>query len=175
MRAALGDLGGTIIAAAIAISTLGFLSQGMLTAPRVYFAMAEDGLFFRRIASVHPRTRVPILAIMLQGVAAVIVTLSGKYEQILHYVISADFLFFGLTGLALIQIRKGDNSSARSTPLQRLFTVPGHPVTTFFFIAISWVIVVNTLYKFPLDSLIGFALILLGIPVYYFWKRHYEN
>lgn len=175
MRAALGDLGGTIIAAAIAISTLGFLSQGMLTAPRVYFAMAEDGLFFRRIASVHSRTRVPILAILLQGVAAVIVTLSGKYEQILNYVISADFLFFGLTGLALMQIRKRDIISAKSTPLHPLFTVPGHPVTTLFFIAVSWVIVVNTLYKFPVDSLIGFALILLGIPVYYFWKRHYEK
>ena len=172
MRAALGDRGGMMIAAVIAISTLGFLSQGMLTAPRVYFAMAEDGLFFRKVASIHPRTRVPVLAILLQGIAAVIVALSGKYEQILNYVISADFLFFGLTGLALILIRKSDRNAGESTALQGLFKVPGHPVTTIFFIAVSWLIVVNTLYKYPFDSIIGFALILLGVPVYYFWMKH---
>jgi basic amino acid/polyamine antiporter, APA family len=168
MRAALGERGGTIIAAVIAISTLGFLSQGMLTAPRVYFAMAEDRLFFRKIAWIHPRTRVPVIAILLQGIAAVIVALSGKYEQILNYVISADFLFFGLTGLALIFIRKQDTSRQQNHPFQ----VPGHPITTIGFVTISWLIVFNTLYKFPTDSLIGFALILLGIPVYYFWTKY---
>jgi basic amino acid/polyamine antiporter, APA family len=168
MRAALGERGGTMIAAVIAISTLGFLSQGMLTAPRVYFAMAEDRLFFRKIASIHSRTRVPILAILLQGFAAVIVAISGKYEQILNYVISADFLFFGLTGLALILIRKQDADRNQ----EDLFKVPGHPVTTVCFISISWLIVLNTLYKFPVDSFIGFALLLFGVPVYYFWTKH---
>ena len=173
MRAALGDRGGIMIATVIAISTLGFLSQGMLTAPRVYFAMAEDGLFFRKVASIHPRTRVPVIAILLQGIAAVIVALSGKYEQILNYVISADFLFFGLTGLALFLIRKSDR--AEPVASQRLFKVPGHPFTTIFFICVSWLIVVNTLYKFPVDSMIGFALILAGIPVYYFWMKHAQK
>ena len=174
MRAALGDRGGTMIATVIAISTLGFLSQGMLTAPRVYFAMAEDGLFFRRIASIHPRTRVPVLAILLQGIAASIVALSGKYEQILNYVISADFLFFGLTALALILIRKNDQQSSQPAA-SGIYKVPGHPVTTIFFICASWLIVLNTLYKFPFDSMIGFALILLGIPVYYVWMKRERN
>jgi basic amino acid/polyamine antiporter, APA family len=168
MRVVLGDAGGTMIAAVIAISTLGFLSQGMLTAPRVYFAMAEDRVFFRKIASIHPRTRVPVLAILLQGVVAMIVALSGKYEQILNYVISADFLFFGLTGVALILIRKSDRNSGR--PAQ--FRVPGHPVTTIGFISVSWLIVLNTLYRFPVDSLIGFVLILFGVPFYFFWMKH---
>ena len=166
MRNVLGDAGGTLIAAAIAISTLGFLSQGMLTAPRVYYAMAEDGLFFRKVASVHPQTRVPIIAILLQGMMAIVIALSGRYEQILNYVISADFLFFGMTGVALLFIRKQDAS--RSVPFQ----VPGHPFTTILFVSVSWIIVINTLYKYPVDSLLGFALILIGIPVYYFWSRH---
>ncbi len=166
MRSVLGDTGAKIIAAAIAISTLGFLSQGMLTAPRVYFAMSKDRLFFRKVAWIHPRTRVPVVAVILQGIVAIVVALSGKYEQILNYVISADFLFFGLTGFALILIRKRDPDA------KEIFKVPGHPFTTIFFVAVSWIIVLNTLYRYPFDSLLGFALILFGIPIYFYWARH---
>src|SRR4029079_9086506 len=91
MRRALGDFGARAIAAGIAISTAGFLSQRMLTAPRVYFAMAKDGLFFKSMASLHPRTRVPVLAITLQGLLAIVIALWGRYEQILNYVVSMDF------------------------------------------------------------------------------------
>ncbi len=108
MQRALGDRGATFIALGIAISTLGFLSQSMLTAPRVYYAMADDGLFFRAVARVSERTRVPMVAIALQGVVAVIITMSGTYEQILSYVVSIDFIFFGLTGLALFIFRRRD-------------------------------------------------------------------
>jgi len=79
VRLALGDRGATFIAIAIAISALGFLSQGMLTAPRVYFAMAEDGLFFGSVAAVSATTRVPVVAIVLQGVAAAVIALSGTF------------------------------------------------------------------------------------------------
>src|SRR5262245_45782724 len=106
MRLALGERGATLIALGIAISTLGFLSQGMLTTPRVYFAMAEDGLFFRGVAKVHPVTRVPFVAIILQGVAAAVIALSGTYGQILSYVVSVDFIFFGLTAAALFVFRR---------------------------------------------------------------------
>ncbi|HXW84947.1 MAG TPA: amino acid permease, partial [Candidatus Binataceae bacterium] len=94
MRAALGGRGAQFIALGIAISTLGFLSQGMLTAPRVYFAMAEDGVFFRGVAWVYPRTAAPVVAISLQGLMAMVVALSGRYEQILSYTISVDFILF---------------------------------------------------------------------------------
>ncbi|HYO99253.1 MAG TPA: amino acid permease, partial [Pyrinomonadaceae bacterium] len=100
MRRALGERGALLIALGITVSTLGFLSQGMLTAPRVYFAMAEDGLFFRRIAEVSERTRVPVFAIALQGAVAIVIALSGRYGQILNYVVSVDFIWFGLTGLS---------------------------------------------------------------------------
>ena len=106
MRAALGERGAALIAIGIAISTLGFLAQGMLTAPRVYFAMAEDGLFFRSVSWVSPRTRVPVVAIALQGGLAALIALSGRYEQILNYVVSVDFIFFGLTATCLFVFRR---------------------------------------------------------------------
>src|SRR6185295_1099720 len=94
MQLALGEKGARLIAIGIAISTLGFLSQSMLTAPRVYFAMADDRVFFRAVARVHPVTRVPYIAIALQGLVAIVVAISGKYEQILSYVVAMDFIFF---------------------------------------------------------------------------------
>src|SRR5207253_9152863 len=99
MRLALGENGARIIAVGIAVSTFGFLSQSMLTAPRVYFAMAEDGLFFRTVAKVSRSSRVPVVAIVMQGMLATVIALSGKYEQILNYVVSVDFIFFGLTAI----------------------------------------------------------------------------
>ena len=105
MRAAMGEAGARFIALGIAISTLGFLSQGMLTAPRVYFAMAEDGVFFRGVAWVDPRTAAPVVAIVLQGVVAMIIAISGRYDQILNYVVSVDFILFGMTGISLIVFR----------------------------------------------------------------------
>ena len=102
MRAALGERGARFIAAGVAISTVGFLSQSMLTAPRVYFAMARDGVFFRRIGELGTRSRVPVAAIVLQGVCASAIALWGRFDQVLNYVVSIDVLFFGLTGAALL-------------------------------------------------------------------------
>jgi APA family basic amino acid/polyamine antiporter len=166
MRAAFGETGARLIAVGIAISTFGFLSQGMLTAPRVYFAMAEDGLFFRGVAWVHPRTRVPVVAIALQGVLALLIALSGTYEQILNYVTSVDFIFFGLTALTLFVFRRragdGDGGGSR---------VPGHPVTTALFAAACAVIVAATVYSYPANSAIGLAIMLAGLPAYLLWSR----
>jgi APA family basic amino acid/polyamine antiporter len=169
MRMALGQRGATFIAAAIAISTLGFLSQSILTAPRVYFAMADDGLFFRAIAWLDPRTRVPVLAIVLQSVWTIVIALSGRYEQILNYVVSMDFLFFGLTATTIFVFRRRA-ALGEMNPSQG-YRVPGHPVSTAIFVAICWWVVVNTVYRYPQNSLIGFALLLAGIPVYWFWSR----
>src|SRR5512143_1011157 len=105
MRAALGETGAKLIAVGIAVSTLGFLSQCILAAPRVYFAMADDGLFFKSVARIHPRTHVPILAIVVQGLLAMAITLSGRYEDILNYVVVDDFVFFGLTAACIFVFR----------------------------------------------------------------------
>src|SRR5262249_14880176 len=106
MRAAFGERGASLIGIGIAISTLGVLSQSMLTAPRVYFAMAKDRLFFSSVGRLNPRTQVPVLAIALQGALAIIIALSGRYEQILNYVVSIDFVWFGLTGASLFIFRR---------------------------------------------------------------------
>jgi APA family basic amino acid/polyamine antiporter len=171
MRLALGTFGAHAIAAGIAISTVGFLSQSMLTAPRVYFAMARDGLFFKSVGALHPRTRVPIVAIGLQGLLAIAIALWGGYEQILNYVVSMDFIFFGLTACCIFVFRR------QRVPLEadedgnaRIIRVPGHPFTTLLFVAACWLVVINTIYKYPSNTLIGMAILIAGIPAYMFWR-----
>jgi basic amino acid/polyamine antiporter, APA family len=164
MRNALGDFGARLIAAGIAISTAGFLSQSMLTAPRVYFAMAKDGLFFKQVSLVHPRTRVPIVAIALQGVFAIVIALWGTYEFILNYVVSIDMIFFGLTACCIFVFRNREGAAAATR-------VPGHPFTTIVFIAVCWLVVINTVYRYPHNTLIGIAIMIAGIPAYLFWRQ----
>jgi len=163
MRKALGDWGGRAIATGIAISALGFLSQGMLTAPRVYYAMAEDGLFFRAVGRLHPKTRVPIIAIALQGILAIVIALSGRYDQILNYVVSVDFIFFGLTASCIFIFRKRLKQKGSAG-------IPGHPLTTALFTIACWLVVLNTIYKYPANTLIGIGILLAGIPAYLFWR-----
>ena len=170
MRLALGPTGATLIAAGIAISTAGFLSQGMLTAPRVYFAMARDGLFFRRIGEVHAGTQAPVFAIALQGVWAVVIALSGRYEQILNYVVAIDTLFFGLTGAALLVFRTRERRGLAHRPSGGA-RMPGHPWTTLIFTAAFLALAVNTVAQFPRSAGMGVVILLLGLPVYWYWRR----
>src|SRR5512146_978534 len=166
-RMALGETGATLIAIGITVSTLGFLSQSILTAPRVYFAMAEDGMFFRGVARVNARTRVPMVAIILQSVWTAVVVASGRYEQILNYVVSMDFLFFGLTATCIFVFRRRE----RADVAQPSYRVPGHPFTTALFVAAAWLVVINTIYTYPGNSLLGYGILLLGLPVYFFWAK----
>ena len=164
MKLALGDKGATIIALGIALSTLGFLSQSVLTAPRVYFAMAGDRVFFRQLAWVHPRTQVPVIAIIVQSVWTVVILLSGRYEQILNYVTSMDWIFFGLSASCLFVLRRRNPAGAQ-------IRVLGHPITTALFCLVCWSVAANAIYRFPRDTLIGIAILIAGIPLYYIWKR----
>ncbi|HWC19365.1 MAG TPA: amino acid permease [Terriglobales bacterium] len=164
MRAALGGVGSTIIACGIAVSTLGFLSQGILTAPRVYFAMAEDKAFFRSVAWVHPVTRVPVIAIALQSVWTMVIMLTGRYEQILNYVVSMDWVFFGLSAGCLFVFRKRQVGEADAR-------MPGHPWSTAIFCFVCALVVVNTVARYPANTLIGVAILLSGIPIFFLWRR----
>jgi basic amino acid/polyamine antiporter, APA family len=176
MQLALGENGARIIAAGIAVSTIGFLSQSMLTTPRVYFAMAEDGLFFTSLAKLN-RARVPAFAIALQGAVAILITFSGRYEQILNYVVSVDVIFFALTAGCVFVFRhrrKTDSPPPAASPmpveLAPRFRVPGHPVTTLFFIVACCAMLFSTVYRYPHNSLIGLGIMLTGLPAYLFWK-----
>src|SRR5438128_4312508 len=129
MRHALGERGAHVIAAGIAVSTLGFLSQSILTAPRVYYAMARDGVFFKAVGYLDPRRQVPTVAIILQGICAAAIAFTGKYDQILNYVVAIDVLFFGLTGASRSILRARLQKEAE----ERL-RVPWHPFTTSVFV-----------------------------------------
>jgi APA family basic amino acid/polyamine antiporter len=165
MQRALGAPGARFIEAGIAVSTLGFLSQSMLTAPRVYYAMARDGVFFEPIGRIHPRTRVPTAAIALQGVFAVVLAAWGQYRQILDYMIAVDFVFFGLTAAGLFVFRRRDGDGGPG------FRAPGHPWTTAAFVAACWLFVLNLVARKPGDTLVGMAILLGGLPVYALWRR----
>jgi APA family basic amino acid/polyamine antiporter len=166
MRQALGAPGAALIAVGIALSALGFLSQATLTSPRVYYAMARDGLFFRAVAWVHPRTRAPVVAILLQGIFAMVIAASGTFHQILNYVMSVEMLFFALTALSLFVIRRRDAGviDVENPPM------PGHPVTTMLFATANVALVLALFYKYPRNSAVGVAIALAGVPVYLFWR-----
>jgi len=167
MRAAFGETGARVLAFGVAASTLGFLSQSMLTAPRVYYAMAADGLFLRAIARVNARTHVPVRAVVLQGAAAVVIALTGEYGRILDTVVSADWIFFGLSAACVFALRRHDVAAGRSSGA----TVPFHPWTTLAFIAASAWIVFQSLAHDPKNGAIGVALMLASWPVYLLWRR----
>jgi APA family basic amino acid/polyamine antiporter len=187
MQMALGNTGARLIAVGIAISTLGFLSQSILTAPRVYYAMASDGLFFKAVAWLAPRTRVPVVSIILQGLLAMLIAVSGRYDQILDYVVSVDFIFFGLTGTCIFIFRRraakvagaaarsGRSHESATASKDSTFKVPGHPVTTALFVASCWIVVANTIYQHLPNTIIGLILVLGGIPVYFFWRLLRRN
>jgi APA family basic amino acid/polyamine antiporter len=167
MRAAFGETGARVLAFGVAASTLGFLSQSMLTAPRVYYAMAADGLFFGGIARVNARTHVPMRAVVLQGVAAVIIALTGEYGRILDTVVSADWIFFGLSAACVFALRRHDLTAGRAASAM----IPFHPWTTLAFIAASAWIVFQSLAHDPKNGAIGVALMLAAWPVFLLWRR----
>ncbi|MGI8820528.1 MAG: APC family permease [Chthoniobacterales bacterium] len=168
MSAVFGLAGARFIAAGIAFSAFGFLAQSMLTAPRVYFAMAEDGVFFRSVAWVYPRTRVPVIAIALQGVWAMAIALTGTYAQVVNYVVAMDCIFFALTAACLFVLRRRDPSGGA-------FRVPGHPWTTMLFILAELLVVVSTFAHDPTRSFLGLGIALAGLPAYLFWRRRQKR
>ena len=168
MRRALGSTGAKLIALGIAVSTIGFLSQGMLTAPRVYFAMARDGIFFDRVGWLDPRSRAPVVAIVMQGVWASVIAWRGDYEKILNYVVAIDALFFGLSGASLLVFRRRARRSGPAEPRGE-FRVPGHPWTTVVFVGAFWVLALNTVVQEPSSAGIGVLILLAGVPVYLLW------
>jgi APA family basic amino acid/polyamine antiporter len=169
MEMALGRTGARIIAIGIAISTLGFLSQSMLTAPRVYFAMAEDQVFFKILTRLN-RARVPAFAIALQGILAIVIALSGRYEQILNYVVCVDVVFFALSAACIFIFRRRQAAANKAR-----VRVPGHPFTTVFFIAACSALVVSTVWRYPANSLVGLGIMLGGLPIYYLWRARQQT
>ena len=166
MRIALGERGAQWIAVGIAISTLGFLSQSMLTGPRVYYAMARDRLFFESVGKLSRRSRAPVVAIVLQGLAAIVIACSGTYGEILNFAITVDFIFFGMTAASLFILRRRQVGSESG-----IYRAPGHPVTTILFVLSCAGIVGSAIVAAPANSATALCIMLTALPVYYYWSR----
>jgi APA family basic amino acid/polyamine antiporter len=161
----IGERGADILSILVIVSTFGFLNLALMTAPRVYFAMARDGLFFERVARVSDRTHVPVAAIVTQGVLASLFALSNTYDQLLGYAVFADWIFFALAGVALIALRRSRPDAPRP------YRTPLYPVIPVVFAVVGFGIVANMFIADPVNAVIGSAIIAVGIPVYWLWRR----
>ena len=163
---AIGRAGASFIAGSIALSALGTAGIYTLTSPRVYWTMAERGLFFRALAALHPRFRTPARAIVLQTAwASVLVLFWGSFERLISYVVFVDWIFFGLTGAAVFVLRK------KAPRAERPYKVLFYPVTPLLFVGVAAWFVGSTLWGQPREALAGGALLALGVPVFYAWAR----
>jgi APA family basic amino acid/polyamine antiporter len=165
MDKAIGPIGASIIAFIILFSILGAANPTILCSPRVYFAMANDGLFFRKIAAVHSRFLTPHVSIVALGLWSIVLSVSGTFEQLFTYVIFGQWIFFGLTVAAVIILRK------KRPDLPRPYRTWGYPVTPIVFILSAFLISVNSLIREFWNSFAGLAIILLGVPAYLYWNR----
>jgi len=156
---------GATISAAVIISTFGALNGSILTGPRIYYAMAKDNLFFHRVSRVNPRFRTPGFAILIQAVWAGILTLIGTFEQIFTFAMFVSIIFWIAASASVFTLRK------KYPNLPRPYKTWGYPVIPIVFIAASSGILLNTLIEKPVESLAGLGFTVIGIPVYFYWKR----
>jgi len=166
MQAAIGPVGARVIAVAITLSTLGFMSTRLLVAPRIYHQMAQDGLFFKAVGWINPRTHVPTVAIMLEGLVAAIIAASGTFEQIVNWVVAPEWAFVVMAAGAVFVFRRRD--AGKPPPTAR---VPGHPWTTGLFILTLLAIFAAELLTYPRDTLYGALVMGAGVVFFVIWRR----
>jgi basic amino acid/polyamine antiporter, APA family len=165
MRRVLGDRGAGAVSIAAMISIFAALNGAILSGARVPYAMARDGLFFRRVGYVHPEHRTPSVSILALTAWAAILVLSGRYDQLYTYVIFASAILYGMATASVIVLRR------KRPDLARPYRTIGYPVVPIVFVLGIACLVVSTLLKSPRESLSGLALIALGLPFYFYWKR----
>lgn len=158
--------GGMLVAAIIAVSTFGTIGIYTLSTPRIYYAMAEDGLFFKSIAKVHPKYQTPINAIIVQSVWSIVLLLFwGTFEDLITYTVSVEWIFFALAAIGIFIFRK------KMKDTERPYKAFGYPVTPLIFIGITIWFVINISINKPLHMFIGLGFLLLGVPFYFFFKK----
>jgi APA family basic amino acid/polyamine antiporter len=160
-----GPTAGRLVAGAIMISMFSAALSIVITAPRVYYTMARDGLFFSKLAEVHPRYGTPAFAIVVSTVWAMVLAYTGTFQQLLTYVIFVGWMFYGVGALAVIALRRKRPDAVRP------FRVPGYPVTPIVFALSAAVIVLNTVITQPRDVAFGLLIVALGAPAYLIWRR----
>ena len=166
VKSVVGNLGGGLIALAIFISTFGTAGIYTLTAPRIYFAMANDGIFFKQVSRIHPKYNTPYYAIIIQSTWAILLVFFwGTFENLISYVVFTDWIFFALAASTVFIFRR------KLPNTQREYKTLGYPITPLFFIAVAVWFVINTLIERPEQAIAGIIMLALGLPVYYYWKR----
>ncbi|HEY6274063.1 MAG TPA: amino acid permease [Terriglobales bacterium] len=165
---ALGAQAGGLIAVLVVISALGALNGIILAGPRVYYAMASDGLAFRWLSAVHPRRQTPYLAIAAQAVWSCVLVGTNTYRELFTRVVYTEWIFFALLAAGLFRLR-------RRPDYQPAFRAPGYPVVPLLFVAVAAGIVINQIRANPGDSVVGLGLIVLGLPVYFVWSHHHSR
>src|SRR6267142_2766716 len=164
-----GPLGAKLMSLSILVSVFGCISATVISGPRVFYAMANDGLFFRQIGDVHPRHRTPVKAILWQCVWSSVLCLSGRYDQLYTFVVFAAVLFYALTGAAVIVLRR------RHPEWPRPYRTWGYPMTPIVYVGICVVVLVYTLVNQPVESGWGLAILACGLPAYLYWKRRRDG
>jgi basic amino acid/polyamine antiporter, APA family len=160
-----GPRGRRFVSALILCSIFGALNGTILTGPRAYFAMARDGVFFSSVGRVHPRFKTPAIAVLIQGALSIVLAVSGTYEQLYTYVIFSAWIFYGAAVLAVLVLRRQRPS------LERPYRIWGSPFVPIVFALAALGIVANTLLTKPRESGVGLGIILLGLPIYFAWRR----
>jgi APA family basic amino acid/polyamine antiporter len=163
-RQVAGEAGAKVISLLIVISTFGFLNLALMTAPRVYYAMAADGVFFKPVGRLSSRFHVPTAAILIQGLLASAFAISKTYDKLLGYAVFADWIFFALAGWALIVFRRKLPDAPRTRP------VPLYPLTPLLFVIAGLGIVLNTFVTDTANAVIGTGILVLGVPVFFVWR-----
>lgn len=156
---------GKIVAVAILISMFSAANSILLNAPRVYYAMAKDGLFFHALSRIHPKFGTPALAVIVAGIWSAILAASGTFEQLLTYVVFIGWLFYALAAGSVFVYRR------RQPNAPRPYRVPGYPWTPAIFIAAATALVANTIVSQPMRAAIGLGIVLVGAPAYLLWRR----
>jgi APA family basic amino acid/polyamine antiporter len=160
----LGPAACVVVTALILVSIFSALNGLVLTAPRMYYAMARDGLFFRRLTAVHPRFGTPAIAIITLTAWGAVLAASGTFTDLLTYAVFTGWIFYALGALAVMALR-------RSAPnVVRPFRVPGYPVTPLLFVVAAVLLVINTIVTQPAISSIGLGFVALGAPVFFIWR-----
>lgn len=164
VRVVLGPAFASLISVAILISMFSAANGLILTSPRVYYAMAQDGVFFRRLAEVHPRFQTPALAVIAGCAWSILLAVTGTFEQLLTYVVFTGWIFYALGAASVFVYRR------REPDTPRAYRVPGYPFTPLLFVLAASALVVNTVITQPRRALVGLALVVTGVPVYLIWQ-----
>jgi APA family basic amino acid/polyamine antiporter len=164
MRGVFGPISGTLLSILVLTSIFSAANGLMLTAPRLYFTMARDGVFFATLGRISERFGTPAPAIVLLAVWSAVLAVSGTFEQLLTYVVFVGWIFYGLGALSVFVSRRREPDAVRP------FRTPGYPVTPILFVLSAAALVLNTIHQQPTRAFVGIAVVLLGSPAFYIWR-----